>query len=126
MTTEKVLEELIDAAERIGLEVRNEKGNFDGGRCRIAGEEVVMLNKRDLPERRLAVLGRALKEEEMEAVYLPPAVRQALHDVWGEQEADEPEGAEEPEAAGQGTASEHEASRDAVSDSSQEAPAHVE
>ena len=110
MTTEKVLEELTDAAGRIGLEVRTEKGNFDGGRCQIAGEDVVMLNKRHLPERRLAVLARALRAEEMDAVYLPPAVRKALHEVWDEQDA-----AEQDAVPG-----------GAASDASEEAPAHAE
>ena len=81
MTTDQLLEKLTDAAERCGMKVRTEKGNFDGGRCRMAGEEVVMLNERDLPERRLAVLARAFRAEEVEAVYLPPAVRNALDEA---------------------------------------------
>ena len=88
MTTEKALEELTDAAGRMGLEVRTEKGNFDGGRCRMAGEDVIMLNKRHLPERRLAVLAGALRPEEVEAVYLPPAVRKALHEARAEQHSE--------------------------------------
>lgn len=89
MTTEKVLEALTEAAGRMGLAVRTEKGNFEGGRCRMDGEDVVMLNERYLPEQRLATLARCLRAEEMDAVYLPPAVRRALHDVWAEQDATE-------------------------------------
>jgi hypothetical protein len=85
MTTEKVLDELTDAAGRIGVEVRSEKGNFDGGRCTVDGATVVMLNERHLPERRLAILARALREEDMEAVYLPPAVRKTLHETWADE-----------------------------------------
>jgi hypothetical protein len=97
MTTDQLLEKLTDAAERMGLKVRTEKGNFDGGRCRMGGEEVVMLNERDLPERRLAVLARAVRPEEMEAVYLTPAVRKRLHEIWQEEQAraDEPPSAEQ-------------------------------
>ena len=105
MTTENVLEELTDAAGRIGVEVRTEKGNFDGGRCTVGGEEVVMLNKRHLPERRLAVLAQALRAEEMEAVYLPPAVRKALQEVWAAQDA---------------------AAQDAAPDASEDVPAHAD
>lgn len=81
MTTKEVLDALTDAATRMGLSVRTEKGNFEGGRCRMAGEEVVMLNERDLPERRLAVLARAFRPKEVEAVYLPPAVRKAVNEA---------------------------------------------
>ena len=110
MTTEKILDELTEAAGRIGLEVRTEKGNFDGGRCTVGGEEVVMLNKRHLPERRLAVLARCLRTEEMDAIYLPPAVRKALHEVW----------------TGQDAAGQDAVTNDASADASEEAPAHVE
>lgn len=111
MTTEKILEELTDAAERCGLDVRTEKGDFGGGRCRMAGEEVVMLNKRDLPERRLAVLARAFRPAEVKAVYLPPAVRKALEEARAEEQreagkgppadaSDDPPGEEAPAHAG--------------------------
>jgi hypothetical protein len=90
MTTEEILDELTEAVGRMGLTVRTEKGNFDGGRCRMGGEEVVMLNERDLPERRLAVLARTLPPEEMETVYLPPAVRKRLHEIWDDTDGDDP------------------------------------
>ena len=90
MTTEEILDELTEAVGRMGLTVRTEKGNFDGGRCRMGGEEVVMLNERDLPERRLAVLARTLPPEEMETVYLPPAVRKRLHEIWDDPDGSDP------------------------------------
>jgi hypothetical protein len=94
MTTEEILDELTEAVGRMGLTVRTEKGNFDGGRCRMGGEEVVMLNERDLPERRLAVLARTLPPEEMETVYLPPAVRKRLHEIWDDPDGDDPDGSD--------------------------------
>ncbi len=96
MKTEHVLEELIEAAGRFGLEVRQEKGNFRGGRCTVEGERLVMLNTRHLPEVRLRVLAACLRTEPLDAVYLKPAVRKALETVWAEQDQAEEQEEEAP------------------------------
>lgn len=91
MNTEHVLDELIDAAGRLGIEVRTEKGNFRGGHCRVGGERQIVLNKRHLPETRLAVLAGCLREEAIDTVYLKPAVRRALGAAWSDLDARETE-----------------------------------
>lgn len=96
MTNEQVLEELIEVAGQLGLEVRQEKGNFRGGRCTVDDEELIMLNKRYLPEVRLAVLAEALHGLPLDTVYLKPAVRRALEDLWAQQDlTDAPPSSEE-------------------------------
>ena len=82
MKTEKVVEELEAAAQKLGYEVRVEKGNFRGGRCTLGGEAVIMLNRRHLPDVRLAVLAESLRDTPIDTVYLTPAVRRALEDAW--------------------------------------------
>ena len=86
MKTERLLEELTDAAQRLGYEVRTEKGNFRGGRCAVGGARLIVLNTRYLPEQRLAVLAECLRAE-AEGIYLKPAVRDALETLWAEQDA---------------------------------------
>lgn len=66
----------------MGVEVRIEKGNFRGGRCTVGGEEIIMLNKRHLPEAQLVVLADSLRDLPIESVFLRPAVRTALEDAW--------------------------------------------
>lgn len=87
MKTETILSELIDVAERMDMAVRIEKGDFQGGRCQIGGETVIMLNKRHPTEVQLAVLARSLRPEPLDTVYLKPAVRDALHDLWDDADA---------------------------------------
>lgn len=84
MNTTAILEELEDVAQRLGLEVRVEKGNFRGGRCVVEDEEIIMLNKHHLPETRLVVLAEALKEAPLDTIYLKPAVRRALEEAWAD------------------------------------------
>ncbi len=86
MKTTQIIHELKQAAYQLGYEVRVEKGNFRGGRCAVDGESIIMLNKRHLPEVQLAVLADALRETRIDAIYLKPAVRQALEDAWAQQD----------------------------------------
>jgi hypothetical protein len=87
MNTEKVVEELEGAARKLGYEVRVEKGNFRGGRCTLGGEAVIMLNRRHIPDVRLAVLAESLRGTAIDTVYLTPAVRRALEDAWAAADA---------------------------------------
>ncbi|MFO8098923.1 MAG: hypothetical protein R6T83_04785 [Salinibacter sp.] len=82
MDTSAVIDELEDVAERLGLEVRAEKGNFRGGRCVVGEQEIIMLNKNHLPETQLVVFAEALREAPLDTIYLKPAVRTALEDAW--------------------------------------------
>lgn len=78
----QIVKELEEAAEQLGLRVRREKGNFRGGHCVRDGEEFLMLNRRHSPEVHLAVLADALRDADLDSVYLRPAVRAALEDAW--------------------------------------------
>lgn len=86
MNTPQIIDELKQAAFQLGYEVRVEKGNFRGGRCAVEGEEIIMLNKRHLPETQLVVLAEALRDEAIDTVYLKPAVRRALEAAWAEED----------------------------------------
>lgn len=79
-----IIDELEGVAARLGIEVRAEPGNFRGGRCVVAGEEVIMLNTNDLPETQLVVLAEALRDAPLDTIYLKPAVRRALKEAWAE------------------------------------------
>lgn len=90
MDTSAIIEELEGVAGQLGIEVRSEPGNFDGGRCVVEGEEIIMLNDHDLPETQLVVLAEALRGAPLDTIYLKPAVRRALEETWREiDEADD-------------------------------------
>lgn len=86
MTTEAILDELTDAAERMDIDVRVEKGDFRGGRCHVGEETIIMLNKRHPASVRLNVLAQSLKDESLDTIYLKPAVRETLHRLWNDTE----------------------------------------
>ncbi|MEX0599277.1 MAG: hypothetical protein WD021_02430 [Rhodothermales bacterium] len=95
MKTERIIEELKQAAGRLGFEVRTEKGNFRGGRCTVGNEEIIMLNKRHLPEAQLVVLADSLRDLPVDEIFLKPAVRDALEEAWKQSDALEAEGVDE-------------------------------
>ncbi len=86
MKTEAIVAELIDAARQMGIDVRNERGRFRGGRCVVSDEEMILLNKRQPPEAHLAILAESLHEKDMNNVFLTPAVRKALEQSWARRE----------------------------------------
>lgn len=82
MKTEHIVQALQEAAVQLGLEVRWERGNFRGGRCRVGETEVVMLNRRHPPEVHVTVLAESLRGLPVDTIFLRPAVREAMEFAW--------------------------------------------
>lgn len=82
----RLLEELTRAAERAGIQVRNEV--FDpnlsdvkrprGGLCKLRGARLILVDaKLPLPER-IATIAAALAEVDLDHLFLPPIVRATI------------------------------------------------
>ena len=90
MKADALLRELDALARRLGYGVRMERGRFRGGRCRVEGQKLVVLNRMHTPETNAALLARALAHEPLGEVFVPPAVRKALDDARALLDADAP------------------------------------
>ncbi len=86
MKSDRIVKELENAARKLGVRVRREKGSFKGGFCIRNGEQILMLNRQHPPELHVSVLARALKDLPVDTIYLTPVVRQALEDAWEQKE----------------------------------------
>ena len=81
---ERVLDELIEAAERVGLKVRRERIMREvgyrarGGVCRLRENDMVIIDRDQAPHEQLEIVAEALKGRDLEAVYLSPAARKFL------------------------------------------------
>ena len=81
---EGLVEELKEVARRIGLKVREETllrevgYHVRSGRCRIRGEDVVIIDRNLPAAERLQVLLDAVAGRDVETHYLTPALRQLL------------------------------------------------
>ena len=79
-----LVDELAQAASQVGLEVRRERilrevgYRARGGECRLREKDLIILD-RDMPaDDQIEVLAEALRERNLEEVYLSPAARRIL------------------------------------------------
>jgi len=78
----KFLLELEALCEQKGYRIRKEKGAFAGNHCLIEGEKMILLNSRRPVESQVGTLARVLKELDLEDLYIKPAVRRELTELW--------------------------------------------
>jgi hypothetical protein len=81
---QRLVDELIEAAERLGLTVRREKllrevgYRARGGACRLREENLVIIDRDQPPHEQLEILAEALRGRDLENVYLSPEVRRIV------------------------------------------------
>ncbi len=80
MKAEEIIEELQDVARQIGITVRFEKGDFEGGYCVLRDQHLVLINRRLMPSRKASTLALALQNIGLETIFLKPAIRQFIED----------------------------------------------
>ena len=88
MDDQHLFEELLQAAERLGVEVRIEPfetpATMGGGLCVVRGEKLVLIDQRaPLPDR-IRALARALIELQSETVYMAPEARELIEAIRGD------------------------------------------
>jgi hypothetical protein len=80
MRHEQLIIELQDLAQQLGVKVRYEKGDFEGGFCVLREDRVLLINKRMMPPRKASVLATALHEIGLDAVFVKPVLREYIED----------------------------------------------
>jgi len=78
MKKEKILEELTIIAERYELKVRQEKGDFAGGSCVKEEENLILLNKRHMIDKRINVLAREVAKLDLTGLEISAAVMKVI------------------------------------------------
>jgi hypothetical protein len=80
----KLVDELSEAAQRVGLVVRREKilreigYRARGGACRLREKNLLIIDRDMAPAEQLEVLADALRSRDLESLYLSPAARQVV------------------------------------------------
>lgn len=86
MKPDKFLLELEQILEQAGYTLRKERGSFRGDDCIIEGQKLVVVNKNKPIESQLGTMGRVLGEIDLTGVYIKPAVRKKLENLWDQLE----------------------------------------
>jgi len=81
MSDQQLYDELKSLAGAMGLEVRSDIGDFEGGICTVKGRRVLLVNRRHTMARRNAVIARALDREGLENVFVLPALRETIDEL---------------------------------------------
>lgn len=82
MKTEKLILELESLCEKSGYTIRKERGTFRGDQCIIEGEKLIVINKNRPPESQAAILAKVLKKLNTEEIFIKPAIRKELVEIW--------------------------------------------
>ncbi len=80
MTSEQILKELEELADRSGITIRYEKGDFDGGYCVLKAERLIVVNRKLPSTKKGSVVAQAIAEVGVEEVYLKPVVREFIEE----------------------------------------------
>ncbi len=80
MKHEELVTELEQLAAQLGLAVRYEKGDFEGGYCILKTDKILLINKRLMPNKKTSVFALALSEIGLDNVFIKPAVREYIED----------------------------------------------
>lgn len=80
MKLETLIEELQNVATQLGVTIRFERGDFEGGYCILRDQKILLVNRRLFPARKASVLAMAMHEIGLEDMYLKPAVREYIED----------------------------------------------
>jgi hypothetical protein len=80
MKHEILIQELQDVATQLGVTIRFERGDFEGGYCILRDQKILLVNRRLFPARKASVLAIAMHEIGLEDMYLKPAVREYIED----------------------------------------------
>jgi hypothetical protein len=73
-----LLQELEELAERLGWEIRYEKGDFHSNSCQKDNQRLIIIQKGASEGERATHLARILGQEELDSVFLLPRVRDFL------------------------------------------------
>ena len=80
MDYSSLIQELEGLVRQRGIQLRYEKGDFDGGYCILKDQKVLVVNKRLHEVRKAQILGLALSEIGVEDVFVKPALRSFIED----------------------------------------------
>ena len=81
MKSEKILQDLIDISESLGVKIVQEKGNFKGGYCLFEKEKIIVINKLKPIEQRIRALAKVFSQWDTSEIYMKPAIREIIESV---------------------------------------------
>jgi hypothetical protein len=79
MKPNQLMEHFETLAEKLGLRIIQGKGDFNGGRCIIRQDKVIVLNKMKPIEQRLRILAQEFSIMNLEGIFVVPVLREYIN-----------------------------------------------
>jgi hypothetical protein len=79
MKPNQLMEHFETLAEKLGLQIIQGKGDFNGGRCIIRQDKVIVLNKMKPIEQRLLILAHEFSIMDLEEIFVVPVLREYIN-----------------------------------------------
>ena len=76
----QLLADLEELSNTLGIELRYEKGDFEGGYCILKSQKILVVNKRLHDARKASSLAQALAEFGIETTFIKPTLREYIED----------------------------------------------
>jgi hypothetical protein len=80
MKPERILEYLLELAEKMGIRIVKGKGDFNGGNCRVKNDKIIVINNLKPIEYQSKTIVEGLANYGLSNHYLVPAVRSFIEE----------------------------------------------
>ncbi len=80
MKHEEIHQELHNLAQQLGVTIRYEKGDFEGGYCVLRENKLLLVNRKLQLSKKISILARGLNDIGLEDLFVKPALRHYIED----------------------------------------------
>lgn len=81
MEDDILLQQLESLIHDLSIKLRYEKGDFQGGLCKVNGEKIFIVNKKLPTERKIKIFAEDLSQLDLDNIFMVPAVRKIIDEV---------------------------------------------
>ena len=78
MKTENILQAFENLVNNLSINLRYEKGDFNGGLCRMPDKNILIVNSRLPMEQKIKLIAAELNSLDLNHIYIRPALRKII------------------------------------------------
>jgi len=78
MKTEHILQAFENLLNNLSIDIRYEKGDFNGGLCRMPNKYVLIINSKLPREQKIKLIASELNSLDLNHIYIRPALRKII------------------------------------------------
>ncbi len=76
----QLIADLEELTRQMNIQLRYEKGDFEGGYCVLKDQKILVINKRLTDARKASAMAQALSEYGIETTFIKPTLRAYIED----------------------------------------------